>query len=336
MREDAAEKLIRAHDGSMALLYIHIMHTGFLDREKAAADLSMTISEISAAEEKLRRIGLLESSGDPVSVSSVPQPSGQASSGQKLAENDGASPSPAAQPLTPAKVKYPEGDHPQYTLQDVQRISESDPAFSAVLQEARSVFGQDLSSNDLRRLCSMYHELGLPAEVYFVLFHYCLELSAGNSRKLTLGFVEKRAYTWANQGIDSAELAEEYCDRQRAAKSEINRIKKALGITDRPLTDTEEKYISAWIGLGFDESSIYEAYDRTIMKTGKRSFAYMNGILENWDKSGIHSLEEIRSAETPPPAGRKKPGQDGPQETGSDHVDISYIEQIINNITGSK
>lgn len=336
MREDAAEKLIRAHDGSMALLYIHIMHTGFLDREKAAADLSMTISEISAAEEKLLRIGLLESSGNPLPVSPVPQSSDTVSSGQKLPDNTGGSLSSAAQPLAPAKAKYPEGDHPQYTLQDVQRISESDPAFSAVLQEARSVFGQDLSSNDLRRLCSMYHELGLPAEVYFVLFHYCLELSAGNSRKLTLGFVEKRAYAWANQGIVSAELAEEYCDRQRAAKSEMNRIKKALGITDRPLTDTEEKYISAWISLGFDESSIYEAYDRAVMKTGKRSFAYMNGILENWDKNGMHSLEEIRAGESPAPASRKKSGSDGQQETGSSHVDISYIEQIINNITGSK
>ena len=57
-----ADRLIAAHDGDVALLYLYRLRTGETDCERAARDLCRTLREIEAADEKLRRLGLSEDS----------------------------------------------------------------------------------------------------------------------------------------------------------------------------------------------------------------------------------------------------------------------------------
>ena len=52
-----ADRLIAAHDGDVALLYIYRLRTGCADPERTARDLCRTLREIEAADEKLRRLG---------------------------------------------------------------------------------------------------------------------------------------------------------------------------------------------------------------------------------------------------------------------------------------
>ena len=47
----AADRLIAAHDGDVALLYLYIVRTGGLDAERAAGALCRTSREIEAAAE---------------------------------------------------------------------------------------------------------------------------------------------------------------------------------------------------------------------------------------------------------------------------------------------
>ena len=47
----AADRLIAAHDGDVALLYLYIMRRGGCDMEKAAMELCRTMQEISSASE---------------------------------------------------------------------------------------------------------------------------------------------------------------------------------------------------------------------------------------------------------------------------------------------
>ena len=54
-----ADALIAAHDGDVALLYIYLCRRGGDDMEQAARELCRTMGEISAAWEKLQRMGLL-------------------------------------------------------------------------------------------------------------------------------------------------------------------------------------------------------------------------------------------------------------------------------------
>ena len=54
----SADRLIAAHDGDVALLYIYLQRTGG-DLEGAARELCRTMGEIEAAHEKLLRMGLI-------------------------------------------------------------------------------------------------------------------------------------------------------------------------------------------------------------------------------------------------------------------------------------
>ena len=67
-----ADKLIAAHDGDVALLYIYYTRTGCTDPEQAAHDLCRTLREISSAEEKLNRMGLCPGSVPAVSAPAMP------------------------------------------------------------------------------------------------------------------------------------------------------------------------------------------------------------------------------------------------------------------------
>ena len=55
----ALDRLLAAHDGDVALLYLYWLKSGSQDPEQAAAALCRTMREIGAAEEKLRRINTL-------------------------------------------------------------------------------------------------------------------------------------------------------------------------------------------------------------------------------------------------------------------------------------
>lgn len=271
----AADRLIAAHDGDVALLYIYITRTGCTDMERAAGDLCRTMQEISSAEEKLRRMGLLGAAG--------------------------------------AKRPAPAEGLPQYTAADLTRRSQEDPGFSIILAEARNVMGRTLSSNDMRILFGIYDYLALPTDVILTLLHYCGECCTrlyGGRRTPTIKGIEQEAYRWANREILTLDLAEEYIRREKEKAERASQLKTLLGIR-RDLSPTERKYISAWAEMGFDDEVIALALDRTLTQTGSLRWAYMNKILQSWQEKQLFTVEDIESGDSR--GGRRgaaKPGGD--------------------------
>lgn len=272
----AADRLISAHDGDVALLYLYMLRTGSGETERAARDLCRTLSAMDDAEEKLRRMEL------------IPVP-----------------PSPAA-PCKPA----PAEDLPEYRAEDIIDRTREDPGFSATVAEAQKVLGHVLSSSDLKRLFGIYDYLALPPEVILELLNHCVACSTG--RRPSMRFIEKEAYAWANREIMSLEQAEEYIRQSKRRRDDMGRISAALGITGRALSPTEQKYIASWLDMGFDEQAISMAFDRTVTNTGGLKWSYMNTILQRWHEKNIHSAGEIEEKDprrrgAPPRAGDTKP-----------------------------
>ena len=260
-----AEKLIRAHDGDVALLYLYYLHTGSRDGEQAARELCRTLREIEAAQEKLERMGLLD--GAP-----IPQ--------QKSEE------------IPPA----PAQKLPEYTAEDVTRRAREDGEFAAVLADAAKVLGRSLNTGEIRTLFGIYDHLGLPAEVMLELLHYCGECFLeryGTQRRPTVHAIEKEAFVWANEEILTLEQAENYIRSRRERRGLHTRIRDALDIRDRGFSASELKYIDAWLDMGFGEEAIGIAYERTVANTGARKFQYMDKILLSWHKNGLHTRKEI-------------------------------------------
>ena len=265
-----ADKLIAAHDGNVALLYIWLCRCGQFNADRAARELCLTLSEVNGAYEKLCRMELFEEE----------------------------------QPKTEQKLP-PAEELPEYTSEDIVRRTKSDLGFKAVLDEAQHKLGRALSTADIKTLFGIYDYLALPPEVICMLLTYCIDSFTaryGSGRLPSMRSIEKEAYSWANKEILTLEQAEEYIKNAAERRSKAGEIKAALGITGRQLTATESKYVASWIDMGFEADALAIAYDRTVTNTGALKWGYMNKIVSSWHEKSLHSPEEIEDKDSRTPA----------------------------------
>ena len=262
---EAADRLIAAHDGDVALLYLYIARTGALDAERAAGALCRTAHEIDAAAEKLRRMGLLDRL--PASVS--PQ-------------------------------LVPEDTLPEYRAEDLIRFAAEDPKLEAIYREAEQVFGRKLSPSDMKMLAGLYKHLGLPAEVLFTLLHYCAERAAERRPGSVPSprSVEKEGYDWANREIMTLEQADDYIRFRREQRELTVQVKEVLNIRGREMSKTEREYVERWIAMGFSPEAVAIAYDRTLIKLGKLHWSYMDKIFQSWHAKKLHTPAEIEAGDS--------------------------------------
>lgn len=294
-----ADKLISAHDGDVALLYIYMVRRGGHDLDAAARDLCRTMSEISAAAEKLQRMGLMP---------------------------DGAAPAKAAA----KEEKLPPPDEiPQYRSEDIVRRCKENGEFAVVVAEAQTALTHTLSSVEMKTLFGIYDYLALPPEVIMMLINYCVarcreQSTPDHPRRPSMRNIEKEAYNWVHQEILTLDQAEEYIRRQRERRDALGRAKAAVGVHGRELTPTETKYISAWLDMGFDEDALAIGYDRTITNTGALKWSYMNKIMQSWHEKGLHSAEEIESGDP-----RRRPQQSAAQGKA---IDMDELQSVLEKI----
>ncbi len=270
----AVDRLLAAHDGDVALLWLWLSRHAQPDLESAARDLCRTRAEMEAAWEKLRRMELAQSAAAPA----VP---------------------PAVSPAPIEPSRQAPADPPEYTARDI--VERGDPAFTALVAEAQRVLGHGLSTPDLKKLFGIYDYLALPAEVVMQLLHYCAASSRG--RLPSMRYIEQEAYIWADREILTLEQAEAFIAEQARRREESAAVAELLGIRGRELTGTESKYIQSWLEDGTPRELISLAYDRTVTNTGTLKWGYMNKILLNWKEKGIRSAAEVKEKDLPPRRG---------------------------------
>ena len=191
------------------------------------------------------------------------------------------------------------GERPQYSERDVLSAMDSDRDFKALYGEIQRLLGRALNTEELKILLGFTNYLGLPADVISVLVCYCKERARtkGNLRNPSLRTIEKEAYHWAEQGIDTMEEAAAYIQNQNVRRSQLGQLMELLQIRGRNLTPGEEKYARSWLDMGFDEAVLKLAYERTCLNTGGLSWAYMNKILTRWQAAGLFTLEQIQNGD---------------------------------------
>jgi len=191
------------------------------------------------------------------------------------------------------------GERPQYTEVDVIRAKTANGDFQLLQDEVERQLGKQLTTEELKILLGFVRYLGLPMDVISMLVSYCRERARqkGSSRNPSLRSIEKEAYAWAEQGIDSMEEAVAFIQNQNMRRSRIGKLLQILQIRGRSLTAGEEKYAQKWIDMGFSDDVIALAYERTCLNTGGLSWAYMNRILTRWHEAGLTTLESIKQGD---------------------------------------
>ena len=280
--QDHVHKLLCAKNPDAALLYLYL--TSGNDHGKAEQALQLSQSRLSCAAATLRQLGLW------VSEKNAPVFS---------------------------------GERPHYSERDVLCAMDADKSFQSIYGEVQRVLGKTLNTEELKILLGFTNYLGLPAEVISLLVNYCKERARekGNLRNPSLRSIEKEAYFWAEQGIDTLEEAIAFMQNQNMRRSQLSRLMQLLQSRGRTLTPGEEKYAKSWLDMGFEDGVIALAYDRTCLNTGGLNWAYMNKILTRWHDAGLYTLDQIK-------AGDKKPTPKGASgQLGQ--AELAAIQKIL-------
>ena len=254
-------KLLCAANGDSALLYLYLRSGN--DPALAARALHLTDSRLACATATLRQLGLWQEE---------------------------------KQSFRPGR------ERPLYSEADVVKAMDADVDFRAIYGEVQRLLGRTLNTEELKILLGFVRYLGLPGDVVSVLVCYCKDRmrQKGSLRNPSLRAIEKEAYLWAEQGIDTLEEAAAFIQNQNLRNSRLSRLMQLLQIRGRSLTAGEERYARQWLDWGFDEEAIAMAYERTCLNTGGLSWAYMHKILVRWQEAGLLTAQKIRERDKKP------------------------------------
>nr|QGT51187.1 hypothetical protein Firmicute1046_2630 [uncultured Firmicutes bacterium] len=188
-----------------------------------------------------------------------------------------------------ARAKF----RPSYNMEEIDAAIAANHDIDCLFKQAEVILNKMLTKADIEMLYSFHEWLGLPVEVITMLLTY----GASHDKK-GRRYLETVALDWADQGIDTYEKAEEYISKLEESDSKERKIRSVLGIYDRAMTSTEKKYIKQWTQeKDVPIDLIAPAYDRTVERTGKLSWAYMNKILMSWLDEGILTPEALQAKE---------------------------------------
>jgi DnaD/phage-associated family protein len=300
------DRLIGAGNGDAALLYLYLLREGGrLIPQKAANHLNQTQVWIKQALQTLETLGL------------VRQPSSGAAQAKEAA---------AKQEETPSA--------PAYTSEEIAKELECDSPFPALVQETQRRLGRVLTTADLKILFGLYDYLNLPVEILSLLITYCAEENArqaGGSanRPLRMRQVEREAYRWKRQGVDTLDKAVEHLKHLSLRRAKYGEIFQILQLEARAPSPSEQAYLDGFLDMGFPMEAIGLAYDKTMLQTGSLKWPYLNSILKRWHQKNLHTLEEIKSGD-----GMEKPKKqpDAPvssQMKPQDQEAIEWMKELV-------
>lgn len=276
-----ADRLIGRGDGDAALLYLCLLRA---DRGVTAQDLQRRLKwsqlRLHAAETALQELGLID------------RP-------------------PEQKPPEPAQ------ERPVYTADDLTDLLTGDAGFRMLVPQTEEKLGKRLKTADLQILAGLYDDLGLPADVIYLLVCHCVARSEeryGPGRRPTLRQIEKEGYHWAQRGLFDQESASRYLRDWNVRRSAMSRYMQVLGLGDRRPVESEERYIADWMDKGFPPETVALAYDKTVFYKKELNWRYLNGILRRWHENGWHTEEEVRQSDSRKPSRREEKKDDSRME----------------------
>ena len=176
---------------------------------------------------------------------------------------------------------------PEFAVTQEQTLRlASDETFSWICLIVESYLGQPLKPAEIQLLTYLFDTLKFSKDLILHLYEYCCSL-----KKTNVKYVQAVAISWAENGITTPEQAQEHSTNYNASHTAIS---KALAL-GRPLAKIECEYVERWHNQwNMDLSVIIEACNRTMLAIQKADFKYIEGILNNWHKKNVHTLQDIR------------------------------------------
>ena len=153
------------------------------------------------------------------------------------------------------------------------------------------------NTHDVNIILGLVDYLGLePDYVLSLLAYYAGEQTSG--LKKSLRNVEKKAFELYDRDIQTVHALHAEIARMEQLKDAESHLRTLFGMGARALTPKEKKCFSTWLyDFGYDMEIIRMAYDVTVDAKGSPNINYMNSVLANWHKDGLHTPSAVHTAQ---------------------------------------
>ncbi len=199
---------------------------------------------------------------------------------------------PAVQPAShpESKVVPITGNHREISVSSamLQELASNDE-FVWTCHVIESYLDRPMKPDETQLISYLYGTLHFSKDLLLYLYEYCISLGKTNNN-----YIQAVALSWDEQGVTTPEEAEKV---STAYNSAYNAVSKSLAL-GRALATVEKKCVDRWQHTWhMDLSVILEACNRTILKIHKADFKYIEGILDRWQKNGVHTLQDVEKAD---------------------------------------
>ncbi len=206
---------------------------------------------------------------------------------------------PAPPPLPATKPVVSRVGRPHFPREEAVSLIEGEPALASLADEGQSILGRAFTSADLDSLVALHSYYGLSLHFILTAMHYCASIG-----KRSVGYVESVCTAWLNDDVTDENI-DDYVDLLQQRRTNEDVVRRIFGIGNRSLIARERAYISDWFeNLKTTPELIALAYEKTIERTGKLSFAYINTILTVWSKKQITTVQQANAEALPPKQGK--------------------------------
>lgn len=182
-----------------------------------------------------------------------------------------------------------------------------DNSLASLLAECAALMGKAaLSTEEAKMISATYTQLALGEDYIITLAAYIAEKKG----KLTAVRLSGEAEKLVKRGVDTTEALERYISDKESESGAVWEFKRICGIYNRNLSKKETELVNRWYyDFGYGEDIIGEAYDITVMNTGKLSLAYMDKLITRWHEADCKTVEDCkRVSESEKP--EKKPAEE--------------------------
>lgn len=202
---------------------------------------------------------------------------------------------------------------------------------------AEQYYSRPLTSTEQSNLLYFYDTLHFSVDLIEYLIEYCASKGTNGPH-----YMEKVAQEWYRAGITTVAQAKE---NTNLYNKNYFTIFNSLGIKGRNPAPAEIEYMNRWLNdFGFSIEIILEACCRTIRQTHQPNFQYTNKILEQWYKSGVRQLSDIRKLDVQHSEKKKRDVKPSPGPSSSNRFnnfpqrqyDWGQLEQQLLNAQNRK
>ena len=284
---DFIENCLKAN-GAYVKVYLFILNLAAKGREMSpdgiAGELDLIESDVLKALEYWKETGAIKEEGERIVIN-------------------------AKIKAAPREEQTDKELKPEYNSMDISRRIASEGALSDMMSLAQDIFGRILTASEMESVFWFYDGLKFSPEAILLLLEYCV-----SKGKTSMKYIEKVAVSWSGRGANDAESVYEIIKEEEQRNGYLYSVRKVLGIADRALSQSEERYLMKWKNeRGMSEEMVALAYEYCIIQTAKLSFPYMDKIIERWYKQGI---TDIAAAEEDNKTFRERKTEDTPKSSG--------------------